>query len=228
MPDELGPSITEGPVFISLDFLNKGLYNGNTIFRELYIIKAYSLSDVNLQLIDISIRQNSIPENMRYIPLEEGATGITDEEGNVVEGTSMDLLQSNNGSIAFSGRAEWYSDGVSLDVLTSEGKNRFEGDGTAARWVDFSGPLGNNWGGLAMFDHPSNQKYPTPVTIHAKIPYFGYAYTKNGPHTVVMDDPLKLLYRILVHDGHPDMELNERIAQDFTNPPAVTFKSLKM
>ncbi len=228
VPDELGPSITEGPVFTSLEFINKGLHNGNTMFRELYIIKAYSLLEEKLQLVDIAIRQNSIPENMRYIPLEEGATGIIDEEGNVVEGTSMELLQSNNSTIAFSGKAEWYSDGVSLDVLTSEGKNRIDGDGTAARWVDLSGPLGNNWGGLAMFDHPSNQKYPTPVAINSKIPYFGYAFTKNGPHTVVMDNPLNLVYRILIHDGRPDMELNERIAQDFANPPAVTFKSLKM
>ena len=228
VPDDLGPSITEGPVFTSLEFINKGLYNGNTIFRELYSIKAYPLSGENVQLVDISIRQKSIPENLRYIPLEEGATGIMDEEGNLVEGTSMDLLQSNNATFALSGKAEWYTDDVSLDVLTSEGKNRIDGDGTAARWIDVSGPVGSHWGGLAMFDHPSNQKYPTPVTIRADIPYFGYAFTKNTPHTVIMDDPLNLVYRILVHDGHPDMELNERIAQDFANPPTVTFQPLKM
>ena len=91
-----------------------------------------------------------------------------------------------------------------------------------------SGPLGNNWGGLAMFDHPSNQRYPTPVTIHSKIPYFGYAFTKNGPYTATMNEPLNLVYRILVHDGRPDRELNERISQDFANPPSVTFTSSKM
>ena len=227
VPDDLGPSITEGPVFASLEFINKGLYNGNTIFRELYIIKAYSIPEEELRLVDISVRQKPIPENSRYIPLEEGATGI-DEEGNLVEGTSMDLLRSNTGSIAFSGKAEWLSDDVSLDALTSEGKNRIDGDGTAARWVDLSGPLGNNWGGLAMFDHPSNQRYPTSVTIHSKIPYFGYAFTKNGPYTATMNEPLNLVYRILVHDGRPDRELNERISQDFANPPSVTFISSKM
>jgi hypothetical protein len=125
---------------------------------------------------------------------------------------------------------EWLAPGVSLDVLTDQGGDRKSGDRSAARWIDYTGPLGgagNNWGGVVMFDHPSNPHYPTPLRVHPDLPYFCYAFTQNQPYIISSNEPLNLIYRFLVHNGHPQQQVNERFARDFTEPPKVSWQRLE-
>ena len=123
--------------------------------------------------------------------------------------------------------AKWLSPDVSLDVLTDAGWNRKSGDRNPTRWIDYTGPLGDDWGGLVMIDHPSNPRYPTPLRVHPDLPYFCYAFTQNQPYTISSNDPLNLVYRFLIHNGHPKQEINERFARDFTEPPKVSWRRLK-
>ena len=116
---------------------------------------------------------------------------------------------------------------MNLDILTSEGKGREDGNATPARWIDYTGPLGEEWGGLVMFDHSSNVRYPTALRIHPTMPYFCYALAKDEPYTITSDSPLELSYRFLVHNGHPDKETNNRLAYDFVNPPEVTWQPVE-
>jgi hypothetical protein len=123
--------------------------------------------------------------------------------------------------------AKWLAPDVSLDVLTDAGRNRKSGDRKAARWIDYTGPLGDDWGGLVMFDHPSNPRYPTPLRVHPDLPYFCYAFTQNQPYIISSNEPLNLVYRFLVHNGHPNQEINERFARDFAEPPKVSWQRLR-
>ena len=115
-----------------------------------------------------------------------------------------------------------------LQKFKDEGKTRSDGDGTEARWIDYTGPLGDEWGGVVIFDHPLNQRYPTPVHIHPKVPYFCFAFTKNEPYTVTPGNTLNLLYRFFIHNGRPNKELNERIANDFVNPPEIEWEPFNL
>ncbi|MCL5019292.1 MAG: PmoA family protein [Patescibacteria group bacterium] len=213
--DELGPSVIEGPVFTELDIFNKSVYNERTLMRELCVIRIFGVPEEPGWLFDIQVRQIPVdPNNPQKLSKGAGAA----------DSISMEVLQNSYGGMAFRGAGEWLPENVILDILTSEGKNRIDGNDTEARWVDYTGPLGSGWGGLVMFDHPLNQRYPTPVRIHPKLPYFCFNYTKNGPGTVTMDKPLVRQYRFFIHDGHPDKELNDRIARDFVEPPSVTWE----
>jgi hypothetical protein len=89
---------------------------------------------------------------------------------------------------------------VPLDVLTSEGKDRIGANTTSARWLDYTGPLGNQWGGLVIFDHPANPCYPTPLRVHAELPYFCCPFFQNKPYTVYSSKPGST-YRFLIHNG---------------------------
>lgn len=213
--DELGPGVIEGPVFTELDIFNKGVYKGHTLMRDLCVIRMFGIPEEPGRLFDIQVRQIPVdPNNPQKLSKGAGADSSI----------SMEVLKNSYGGMAFRGAGEWLPENVILDILTSEGKNRIDGNDTEARWVDYTGPLGNGWGGLVMFDHPLNQRYPTSVRIHPKLPYFCFNYTKNEPVTVTMDKPLARLYRFFIHDGHPDKELNERIARDFVEPPRVKWE----
>ena len=123
--------------------------------------------------------------------------------------------------------AKWLATGVSLDVLTDAGGDRKSSDRNPARWIDYTGPLGDDWGGLVIFDHPSNPRYPTPLRVHPGLPYFCYAFVQNGPYTISSAEPLDLVYRFLIHSGRPSQRVNERFARDFVDPPKVSWQRSK-
>jgi hypothetical protein len=139
---------------------------------------------------------------------------------------SKDVARAIARGVKFKG-AKWLAPDVSLDVLTDKGGNRKSGDGNSARWIDYTGPLGDDWGGLVMFDHPSNPRYPTPLRVHPELPYFCYAFVQNESYTVSSNEPLNLIYRFLIHGGHPRKRVNERFARDFVEPPKVSWKRIK-
>ena len=234
LPDELGPSSVRGSVFSELGIYIKGVYKGNTLMREVQVIRTYAVPEEDGWLFDIYLTQIPVdPKKPKRIPTETTtATVIVDGKVKRIKtnaeksDVSMELLQYDYGGMTFRGTDEWLSKDVSVEVLTSEGKNRADGNETAAGWVDYSGPLGDNWGGLVMFDHPVNQRYPTPVRIHPDFPYFCYNFTKNEPFTVTMDNPAKLIYRFLIHNGKPNKKLNDRIANDFIDPPEIKWEPL--
>ncbi len=253
LPDDLGPSVQEGPVFSQLNIYNKGVYKENTLMQEICNIKSYALPEENGWLFDIYLRQMPVGSRraQRTPEMTTTATIIADRkikrvednrfqydvrDGKLIKGgygrvgssASMELLQCYYGGMAFRGIEDWRSENVSLDVLTSEGKTRSDGNGTEARWIDYTGPLGNEWGGIVIFDHPLNQRYPTSVRIHPELPYFCYAFTNNEPYTVAPGNTLNLVYRFLIHNGRPDKELNERTANDFVNPPEIKWEALNL
>ena len=233
LPDQYGPSIIRGPVFTELALFNKGVIKGKIYLREINTVKVYNTASADLWMFDLYYKQAPVnPDEPTKLPVEvTGATPKPWEKPRVAEKPprntvpSMTLEQYHNGGIAFRGIDEWSGDNIAPDVLTSGGKDRASGDGTPARWIDYTGALGDEWGGLAVFDHPRNKRYPTPLRINERYSYFCYAFTKDKPYTVYMDEPLELIYRIVIHNGHPDKELNERIANDFASPPKIRWNA---
>ena len=113
-----------------------------------------------------------------------------------------------------------------LDVLTSDGKHRKDGDQKPARWVDLTGPIADgssDYAGAMIADHPGNPHAPTVARIHpTTLPFFSFVPAHDVPLTLPADAPTIFRYRVLIHDGHPDRALNERIWRDFAEPPSVT------
>ena len=235
LPDDLGPSIEIGPVFAGLGIFNKGNVNGRTYMKETCAIRVYALPEEDIWLFDIYLRQMPVnPKRPQIIPTEvTTATVIVDgkvkriQTEKVESGIYMEIEKELYGGMAYRGIGEWLSEDVSLDVLTSEGKTRLDANETQAQWIDYTGPLGDEWGGVVIFDHPINQRYPTPLRVHPQLPYFCYAFTQNEPYTVYDNAPLSLVYRFLIHTGHPNKEINERFANDYVNPPEVSWQPLE-
>jgi len=85
--------------------------------------------------------------------------------------------------------------------LDSAGRTK-PGDmhGQTAKWMT----LASQAGGIALFDHPSNPRHPSPWYVAAQMPYFSPALLFNEPYTLPKKQSLKLRYFVLVHAAPAD------------------------
>ena len=237
LKDDKEPDIIQGPVFTELVVYNKGTVSEKTFFKEICVVRLYNHADKDKWLFDLAFRQIPVdPENPSRLPVENKSMELQQiyYGGMSFRGVSPGWLHrdfianSSYGQLSkFKEETKWLSPDDSLDILTSEGYNRKSGNETPARWIDYTGPLGDDWGGLVMFDNPSNQRYPAPLRIHPDMPYFCFAFVKDKPYTITGDASLDLTYRIIVHNDHPDKQGNEQFALDYADPPDVNWKPVR-
>ncbi len=169
-----------------------------TVLRERWDIEAIAIPGAAYWLFDITSTQQAV-------------------------GRPLELLPYRYGGMAYRGPQPFVKG--TLDVLTSENLTRKTGDQKPARWVDLTGPIAegsDKYAGAMIADHPSNLHYPNVARIHpTSLPFFCYVPAHDKPLTIEVEQPSVFRYRVLIHDGHPDKALNERIARDFAEPPVV-------
>ena len=133
------------------------------------------------------------------------------------------LPQYHYGGLGLRGHRQWDGKNNS-QFLTSEGKDRANGNGTAARWVSLSGKVDGKPAYVAILCAPDNFRAPQPVRLHPGEPFACYAPQTNGPMKIEPGKPYVMRYRFVVGDGEPDKAELERLWNDYANPPGVTVK----
>lgn len=128
----------------------------------------------------------------------------------------LSLAKFRYGGMAFRGNYEWLrtQDDQShrpgdLRYLTSEGKDRWEGNHTRPNWVAFSGDLNGQAVSAAVFCSPKNFRAPQHVRIHPDKPYFCFAPMVEGPFKIEPKSKFISRYRYLVTSAKADQELIE-------------------
>ena len=127
----------------------------------------------------------------------------------------------------FRANKDWNDDTAQL--LTSEGKNKADGNGTRARWGNVSGPTSAGTSGVVFMTHPSNFNFPELIRIWPEgmnegkeNVFFNFNPTQDRDMVLKPRTPSALKYRMLVYDGDIDTETANRYWQDFAYPPRVT------
>ncbi len=132
------------------------------------------------------------------------------------------------GGIGYRATEKWNKDNCT--VLTSEGKNRAEADGTNARWCIVEGESGVPEGrsGILFLSHPSNRMHPEPMRVWPPDAnngrgdmYFEFCPIRNESWKL---EPLKnytLKYRMIVFDGKMSAEEAEKYWTGFSVSPQV-------
>lgn len=105
------------------------------------------------------------------------------------------------GGLTFRGNRNWmksrllFADGTTSDRPTPK----------ISEWCDLSGLLDGGLqqsGGVAIFDHPTNPRHPTPwYGGTGPGHYFNAAFLFNEPMRLSAGQVLRFNYRVLVHDG---------------------------
>jgi hypothetical protein len=232
VPAAEGPHYSIGPIMAKLTVHNRGDVSGKTYFREVWGIRIYAVEERSFWLFDVEVKLVPVDPERSQDPSSAPLEMIAEQihyGGMSFRGPSdwlhqegRDVERALSQGIEFPG-VNWLPPEEQLDVITSQGRTRDDGDGEAARWIDYTGPVEEGWGGLAMFGHPENPRSPLPVRIHPELPYFSWALTQKEPLTVRSDQPLVQRFRVLVHDDRPDLTLNELIGSDYELPTKVKF-----
>jgi len=132
------------------------------------------------------------------------------------------------GGIGFRANEEWTS--KNSWVLTSEGKERKDADGSRARWCDVGGEFtGKGTSGILFMSNRANREFPEPMRVWPENAnngrgdlFFEFCPIRNRSWELIPGNEYVLRYRMLVHDGKIDAQLAEKLWNDFSNPPQVT------
>lgn len=153
-------------------------------------------------------------------------------DGNVIDIVStqtcagdspLKLLKYHYGGMGFRGSEEWEGkDGC--QYLTSEGKSRADGHGTAARWCVISGRVAGKPVGVAVLCHPGNFRHPQKTRIHPDEPFFNFVPEADGEFSIEPGKPYVSRYRFVAMDGEPDKDRIELIWKDYAEPVTVMAK----
>ena len=126
----------------------------------------------------------------------------------------LELPQYLYGGCAVRGSREWPK-GSAMKVLTSEGKDRTGADGSAARWVDMSGPVGDKTAGIALLEHPSVTGAPNLVRMHPDMPYYVISPPKRQRLVLDAGREHVFRYRIVAHNGPADPKHLDALWREF-------------
>ena len=125
---------------------------------------------------------------------------------NVLQDTILFDAYRYGGGLGYRSTGEWNNENST--VLTSEGKDRSNADGTRARWCIVEGistvPEGRS--GILFMSHPDNREHPEPMRVWPPDSNNGELFFEFCPirHKEWVIEPAKdytLKYRMLVFDG---------------------------
>ncbi len=140
--------------------------------------------------IDFDIDLHATESDVHFGDSKEGVFGVRVP-------SSMDVDQKGR------------SGGEKGRIITSEGLKDAGAWGKPAAWVDYQGKVDGEQLGIAILNHPSSFRFPTPWHVRtyglfAANPFGLQAFDKDakpGDHTLAKGDTLKFRYRIIFHSG---------------------------
>ncbi len=125
---------------------------------------------------------------------------------------SLSLDEYHYGGMAIRGNYQWLKENEDhrihpgdLQFLTSEGKDRWEGNHTRPNWVAFTGKVDGQDVSAAVFCSPQNFRAPQRVRIHPNKPYFCFAPMVEGPFKITPGTEYVSRYRYLVTSNAADV-----------------------
>jgi hypothetical protein len=84
-------------------------------------------------------------------------------------------------------------------IVNSDGKKNPQ-DGAPAQWIDISGKLEDEEQGVALFNHPKNDRQPVPC-LQFSGQTIGLSPTHKEPLTIEAGKEARFRFRVLVHAG---------------------------
>jgi hypothetical protein len=138
------------------------------------------------------------------------------------------ILEYRYAGLGWRATAKWNKD--NSEVITSEGKNRAQSDGTNGRWFIVQGALDNDYGGAVMMSYPANYNHPEPMRIWPENSntvgemFAMFAPTKNKDWLLNPGQTYTLKYRFVVFNGKFNKEKAEAAWQYYAMPPKVTVR----
>lgn len=212
-------------LFFGCDFVNggnywqEGLSRGQIISLRADIVQAEG-DKVIIEDECIWRRPNALSpfKDIRKITLSAPAPHLYQIDFDITMEALIDVTIAKTNHSLFSGRMD--ADLAVTNGGTMINANGDNGEkatfGKPAPWMDFYGKRGNGLEGMAIFQHPTNEWYPSPwftrdYGFFSPTPMFWPKDEKAGTQ-LKKGQTIKLRYRVLVHSGD---HLTAKIAELF-------------
>lgn len=107
--------------------------------------------------------------------------------------------------------------------------------GKTAAWCHYRGPVGDITQGIAVFDHPSNPRFPTNWHVRdyglMSANCFGYhdffpGTDRDGSMTIRAGETIRFRYRVYIHRGDAAAGKTADRWSDFASPPIAGVESI--
>jgi hypothetical protein len=144
---------------------------------------------------------------------------------NTATDTPVLLKEYRYGSLGWRTTEKW--DRYNSEVITSEGKNRVEADGSLATWCIVQGAIDDDYASVIMMSSPTNYNHPEPLRIWPENQYdrgdmyANFAPTKNMDWNIEPGKNYVLNYRFLVSSKKLTAAEAENAWQNFAFPPKI-------
>ncbi|MCU0788604.1 MAG: PmoA family protein [Verrucomicrobia bacterium] len=119
------------------------------------------------------------------------------------------------GGLGVRGHEAWYGETNALFLTSSGETNRIAANETRGKWCWMGGEVDGKVAGMTILCHPANYRFPQPLRVHPKEPYFSYAPQQLGEMTIAPGKPYLSRYRVVVADGRPSVEEANRWYEDY-------------
>jgi hypothetical protein len=182
-------------------------YGYEVSLKEEWNVKVWNL-DENAWVIDFTSKMNCATDSM------------------------FKILEYRYQGFGFRATEKW--DDNTATLLTSEGKDKGDGNGTRARWCDVNGVSSQGTSGVLFITHPSNYNYPEPIRIWPtganngkENVFFNFNPAMDRAWDLYPGTNYQLKYRMYVYDGKISTDLAEKLWSDFAHPPIVTIEPVQ-
>lgn len=146
---------------------------------------------------------------------------------NCATDSALKIIQYRYQGFGLRATEKW--DDKTASLLTSEGKNKEDGNSTRARWCDVNGVSDFGTSGVLFITHPSNYNYPEPIRIWPvgsnngkENVFFNFNPAMDRDWILEPGNDYQLKYRMFVYDGKIEASKAESLWQDFAFPPKVS------
>ena len=150
---------------------------------------------------------------------------------NAIEDTIIFDAYRYGGGIGFRATEKWVE--KTSTVLTSEGKDRLNADGSRARWCIIEGVSSVEEGrsGILFMSHPFNREHPEPMRVwpidtHEGQMFFEFCTIRHKSWEIIQGQKYSLNYRMIVFDGEISAEEAEMYWNSFAHPPKAVLQSI--
>lgn len=161
--------------------------DGAVVLRDVRKLVFFALD--GHRVIDFAIRLTAVAPSVTFGDTKEGTFGLR-----VAESMTVDAKKGGK-------------------IVNSEGHVDKDAWGKKAAWVDYSGPVGDEIVGIAVFNHPSSFRFPTywhvrTYGLFAANPFGWHDFVGrndvSGAYTLGQRQSIELRYRVVLHKGRAD------------------------
>ncbi len=168
--------------------------------------------------------------SLAHVPLGDDAYAI-DFDTTLVPGADTVLDRTpfttwgGYGGLSLRGSGEWHD----TRLLLADGSTHERVIGEPSAWCDITGEVGDSGAeaGIAVFDHPGNQRHPVPFYASTRAATYGEGWSNflnaaflfHEPLALAAGQPLRVRHRVVVHDGRWDVDRLAAAAAEWVAEP---------